>query len=183
MNTENNKKAQYTKRLLSNTLVSLMKQFSYEEITILNICQYAEVSRASFYRNFKNKEEVLEFYIQSIVEKKIPDESDASRMFFKSEESIFVWYDEREILKLLYDNQLFYIFTNQLNKIINKAVKLRIEDKDDPYHDYLATEMSYIISSIFYKWTERGFKENKTEMSELLNKLHLSRARRELLGW
>lgn len=181
MNRKDNKKSAYTKTQLASTLFELLDEFKYEDITILQICQYSNIARASFYRNFSSKDEVMEYYISQVIDKKIPDKNNSERMFFRSEESLAVWFSEKELLKKLYQNDIFYIFTRQLSKTINSAYTIRFDYDDDPYYDYLATEMAYIISSIFYKWTERDFKENKNELSELLERLYLSRAKRELL--
>lgn len=181
MNKKGNKKATFTKTQLANTLFSLLDKFSYQDITILEICQYSEISRASFYRNFKSKDEVMAYYISSIIKKKIPDENSEKRMFFKSSESLDIWFNEQDLLKKLYENDIFYLLTNELSNIISNAFEKRYSSEDDPYYDYLSSEMAYIISSIFYKWAQRDFKENKKELTDLLERLHLSRSRRELL--
>lgn len=181
MNKKNNKKAAFTKKQIANTLIKLLDEFSYDEITILQICQYGDVSRASFYRNFSSKDEVMSFYIKDIIDKKIPDIDSNKRMFFNSDDSLDVWFNEKDLLYKLYVNDIFYIFTKQLIETINNSFRNKNYKDNDPYYDYLSSEMAYIISSIFYKWTQRNFKENRNELSELLKRLHLSRAKKELL--
>ena len=43
--------------------LKLMKKKMFDEITVSEICQEAQVHRRTFYRNFKDKNDVIEFYI------------------------------------------------------------------------------------------------------------------------
>lgn len=56
-----------SKNLLANALVSLLHQKSYESLTITEICLHAQVARRTFYRNFDSLDDVLDFYITSIM--------------------------------------------------------------------------------------------------------------------
>lgn len=48
-----------TRRLLSEALVSLSLESSYDEISIRSLTQRADVGYATFYRHFKSKDELL----------------------------------------------------------------------------------------------------------------------------
>ncbi|EQC69409.1 hypothetical protein HSISB1_726 [Streptococcus sp. HSISB1] len=41
-----------------------MRNEKYENITIKDILEYAEVSRRTFYRHFKNKDNLLNYYFK-----------------------------------------------------------------------------------------------------------------------
>ena len=59
MNRTNGRIAAESKRKIGSALFSLMKVYSYREITVTQLTQEAELSRKSFYRLFKDKDEVL----------------------------------------------------------------------------------------------------------------------------
>lgn len=61
MNITNGKIAEQSKEKLAKALFTIMKQYDYREITITQIAQEAELSRKTFYRLFKGKEELLDF--------------------------------------------------------------------------------------------------------------------------
>ena len=44
---------------ISRALIKLMEQMPFSDITVTDIVQTAGVARASYYRNFESKEEVL----------------------------------------------------------------------------------------------------------------------------
>ena len=52
----------FVKEQITHALLSLMKHHPFEDITITEIVKNALVSRASFYRNFINKEDILKLY-------------------------------------------------------------------------------------------------------------------------
>lgn len=55
-----------TKECIESALVLLMKEQSFSEISITDIIRKAGVSRASYYRNYSSKEDILEKFLQKI---------------------------------------------------------------------------------------------------------------------
>jgi len=55
-----------TKECIESALILLMKEQSFSEISITDIIKKAGVSRASYYRNYSSKEDILEKYLQKI---------------------------------------------------------------------------------------------------------------------
>ena len=53
------KKNQYVKIQITNAILDLLKEKDIDEITISEITSKAQVGRVSFYRNYKNKEDIL----------------------------------------------------------------------------------------------------------------------------
>src|SRR5690625_4145245 len=54
-----------TKRDLMNSLLDLLKTKDYNAITISEICQSAGYNRGTFYNNFNNKDDLLDFLIDT----------------------------------------------------------------------------------------------------------------------
>ena len=53
-----------TEQLIADALLALMKQYPFDDITITQICQEAQVSRQSYYRNYNDKQEILYRYFK-----------------------------------------------------------------------------------------------------------------------
>ena len=66
MNPENAKISMNSRKKLTDALFTVMKQYSYKEITITQIAQEAGLSRKTFYRLYTSKEEILNEYIETI---------------------------------------------------------------------------------------------------------------------
>lgn len=60
-------RVQKTYKQLIDTLIQLMSEKSFEDITVSEICNRAEVHRATFYKHFKDKYEFLKFCFESNV--------------------------------------------------------------------------------------------------------------------
>ena len=50
------------------SMLDLLRKKDFDKISIIEIIEHAGVSRNSFYRNFKDKEDILVRYIESITE-------------------------------------------------------------------------------------------------------------------
>ena len=59
MNLNNQEKNQYVRTQLLKTLLEMMKEQSFDGIVISALTERAEVGRASFYRNYTDKRDVL----------------------------------------------------------------------------------------------------------------------------
>ena len=59
MATKNNRRILVTKRILKESLLSLMKEKSISKITIKEICDLSEMSRSTFYLHYQDQFELL----------------------------------------------------------------------------------------------------------------------------
>ena len=55
---------EYTKHYIVQALFKLMSGFSYDKISVTDIAEKAGVGRATFYRYFKRKEDVILYYFE-----------------------------------------------------------------------------------------------------------------------
>lgn len=66
MNRTNGKIAEQSKEKIVKALLVTMEQYQFQEITITQISQEAELSRKTFYRLFATKEDVLKYFFESL---------------------------------------------------------------------------------------------------------------------
>lgn len=71
--------------LLSNALLELMKDKTFEEIKVTDICEKAMVNRSTFYAHYDDKYELLHFCIHNI-EASLNEELTAMKSFSSSRE-------------------------------------------------------------------------------------------------
>lgn len=53
------RRVQRTRRALSEALIAMMVKRSWDEISVLDICEQADIGRSTFYMHFSGKEELL----------------------------------------------------------------------------------------------------------------------------
>ncbi|MCQ2981806.1 MAG: TetR/AcrR family transcriptional regulator [Treponemataceae bacterium] len=144
------------------SMLDLLKVKDFDTISIIDIIEHAGVSRNSFYRNFKNKEDILIRYIECITDEFI--EAASIHVFEVS------WTEYIEaILKHMYENKNFVMLLMKNNKlhliknIFDKAIYTRASGKTDDYHIWF---LSGGLFNIHQHWAENGYKELPKDIAE-----------------
>ena len=60
-----NKTALYSQRLIADAMLTLLREKSYGEISVSDLCKTAGVSRQTFYSLFGSKDNVILFTLQN----------------------------------------------------------------------------------------------------------------------
>ncbi len=63
----NSEKNTFVKNRITETFIKLLEQKRFDEISICEITDCAQVSRNSFYRNYSKKEDILVCYIEQLL--------------------------------------------------------------------------------------------------------------------
>ncbi|RHR21612.1 TetR/AcrR family transcriptional regulator [Clostridium sp. AF19-22AC] len=160
MNKNNGKIAEQSKIKLVNSLFAIMEQYNFEEITITQISQEAGLSRKTFYRLFKNKDELLNFYFkhlynecfQQIKSKQIQHYWDVVQHYFdfcEGHKSLLLLLKQNNLLTRLFEGSYKYSF-NVFEYVRTKEVK-------EEYSELLPYMLAYSIGGMFsmlLKWIE-----------------------------
>ena len=81
---------QRTRILLCNTLINLIAEKGFDAISVKDIAERAMINRATFYRHFKDKFDLLDNYAQAVyelldvpleVEPQKPNKGDANQLY------------------------------------------------------------------------------------------------------
>lgn len=60
------KRESFAANYITDALLILMKQKNYKDITVTEICEKAGVTRMSFYRSFKTKDDILKKWFETV---------------------------------------------------------------------------------------------------------------------
>lgn len=175
-----NKKSVITKEKLTDALFLLMEKEAFSDITILQITQYANVSRSAFYRNYESKEDIIRYSVQNKVTEFMKHiEHDSEKILFDEMAFWNLWVNEKKYFQLLHKNDLINIFINEYQQNISQYVG-KITGTQNPYYDYLAACMSYGTIAILDVWLQHGCKENKRELLKTIEKLRESMMKKQI---
>ncbi|WP_105957294.1 TetR/AcrR family transcriptional regulator [Apilactobacillus quenuiae] len=131
-----------SKQWLSTSLLSIMKQKSYESITVMEIAKNADLSRRTFYRFFRNKNELLKFVFECSVNEYFfilqqTIEQKTMRIEFNDIIKIFLnfWWNHRELAQILIQqnlfSRLFAVYSNYSDKMYHTfKMPWHIEEND-----------------------------------------------------
>lgn len=108
--------AEQSRIWLWESLEELLHQKEFSKITITEICNNADLARKTFYNSFKNKEELLVYQCEKIVNQyfeklqAIPNCDRTIETTLKT--FLYFWWDYRDLLLLLKNQNLFSVLIN-----------------------------------------------------------------------
>lgn len=153
-----------SKQKMADSLIELMKKHPYEEITIKEISEKAEVYRSTYYRNYKSKEEIIKYKISTIMD-------EYQEQYYKTKQkdketylhTIFSTFQKHEeFFKIIHQQKQSYLIQQVLEEyfIKNRTVK----DKEEYYKIYY--HIGGINGFIIY-WIENNMKETPEELTSI----------------
>lgn len=158
---------EYTRYYIVQALFKLMNEYRFEEISVSDLARKAGVGRATFYRYFKRKEDVLIYYF------------DHNVMTFRAEQRYFprckedyagiisdaltLFRKQKEPFKLIRKARLEHIYLDYLNAQFSRTMKADYTIKH-PYAPFLYAGMLFNVSMAWLDDDCRGEVADLTAM-------------------
>ncbi len=155
---KNKSSAPYIKESIFLALLELMKEKEFSEIRIQDIAKKAGVSRISYYRNFKSKEDVLNNYMNEETEKfhNAHKEESGSEFLIHLLDHLKEYQDQFEVL---YKNNLSHLFYEHIYNWCGP--KKETED----HTAYLKAAKASAIFGFIDEWIKRGMKGDTKDVA------------------
>lgn len=157
----------YTRMVLKESLYKLLGTKHLSEITVKELCEIAQINRATFYRNYMDIYDLYE---------KLEEELTKSAFFDDNIEE-----DRYKLLELIYDNQSFYkeFFESRLeSRYIKSMVEMMYEKmKQLLIHRGTFNERTFEISyqynyygviGVLKEWLLSGCPEKPREFGDII---------------
>ncbi len=125
----------------------LLKDNKIGDISIASICDKAGVSRVTFYRNFKDKKDIIDGYFTKMIRQfiiEIGTKHKNSNYYDTAYQCFFLLKNEKENIKALANNDLSYLYLDLLNEKI--AANFEIEGYGEAITAYVYSGALYNIS-------------------------------------
>ena len=163
-NMNNQEKNTYVRQHILSALLELMNTQDFAVISIQALVDAAGVGRASFYRNYKSKEDVLRQEAERLMQ--------AWGKEFEVEEHT----SPNELLISLLDfykeHREFYLAIHAAGMsdiVLNTILKATIITPDLPNAiAYLKSSIAYMIYGWVIEWINRGMQESGTELARMI---------------
>lgn len=156
---------------IMEALFALMKVKPFASITVTDIAKKAGVSRITYYRHFKNKEEILIKYFAKQSQKFQEETFLQTRTKDDYYEIIFKVFSrfkqQKEFLKLLVSAHIQYIFLNVLNSGMKKDYYVQKYGKDE----YASSYYAGALYNMSLEWLKNDCKESVKSMADTFFKL------------
>jgi len=167
-----NQQAIESRQQIRDALLTLMRQIPYQEISITQICQQANVVRQTYYRNFEFKGDILAFHLDVLFKQFFDKYYTGVGMLTQLKSFFGFMYQNREFLLLASKNDLFFMINRTITENIAKFVSIHeISNVDDPRAErYVTGFIAGTICSLLSLWAEHGFEESAEWMSGLASR-------------
>jgi len=164
-----------SKKYITDALILLMKKKNYNKITNKEITDKAGLSHITIYRNFKNKDEILKFYVDEITNdfikrKQIHYDPNNFREYLII---LFTHLKEKEdIGLLLYKANCIHYIKDEFDKIFFR----KAQNTKEQYHYYFISGGLY---NIYYNWLVHGCKESPQEIADMFMDFYILKGKVE----
>ena len=170
-----------TKALLIRSLSALMKQKNIKDITVKELCEYADINRGTFYLHYKDIYDMLDSIEQELSDKFLQ----IFQKYNSETNEDFPYPLFLEIFKLVDDNaELFRVLIGPNGDIsfIMKIFKLYnihcLQSEFNKLSPQFSMNQVYYSNFILYgcvglieQWLSKDTKESPEKMAELITKL------------
>ena len=153
-----------SKDKIVKSLIELMETHEFEEITVKDISELAEVNRSTYYRNFKSKEDIIKYKLESIMDeylKEFESKTDKTKeTYIRTILETFLKHEE--FLKIIHKQNQSYILQKVLVNYFNNI--LREASKKEMYQVY------YHIGGIYnftICWIENDMKDRPEYLAKI----------------
>lgn len=165
------KKNTMTRECIFTALLLLMEQRPYQEITITDIARKAGVSRMSYYRLYKSKDDILIQYADQVFSgfmEEMKKEKEMDKYLF----SLLIFRFGKKEHRLLEGVFNARMYEQVLERLIQYGFWLAESvfnmDMEDVRTDYWIHKMAGSFCLALYRWIQRGMPETPEEMAEFM---------------
>ena len=171
------KKNTMTKECIFTALLILMEKKPYEEITITDIAKRAGVSRMSYYRLYRSKDDILIQHFNEIFAELLNEIKNIEGIS-KYQFSLLVFQQAKEnerLLKAILRAKLYEMVLKCFIQYCSYLVEKIFDQELNPVTaDYLIYEEAGRFSLLLLRWVERGMKESPEKMAKLMEQFEVN---------
>ncbi|MCF2706542.1 TetR/AcrR family transcriptional regulator [Arcanobacterium haemolyticum] len=156
------------KERMANALLELLKAKPYADISVSEITDLADVGRATYYRHFTSKDDVLFYKFELIFGFKDFDHNPSHHPGLDEVRAYFVDYlehliENRDLLELIYQRDLDYLlFSYTYREAVTRS------DAEGLVAKYRAAIHAAMVFAIIDQWIVSGFERGPREMADFL---------------
>lgn len=186
MNPSQNPSAIRSKKEITDTLLQLMKTYPYKEITVKHIILESQIARKTFYRNFNSKDDVLNSYIDCVMNQYVQSLQDIpSCQLSNILNTIFSFcLQNRDLLFQLRDNELCHLLLKKWNVFIPMIHSQVVSENHPMFKSITPEQIDYVLAfnvgavwNVIMEWIEQDMEDSpetiKATLLKYLNNLSL----------
>ncbi len=150
-----------TSAYIRAAMLQLMRNKSYHDISITEICERAGVSRMSFYRHFDSRLEILREHAKQITDEFLRTSGITARHWSRKEFFVLLFTHlqrQKDVALLLSRDDLLFIIKDEMDRVFQLSYA-------GVYNDYRAYYISGGLYNVFLRWLQTGCRETPEEIA------------------
>ena len=165
-------------REIEQILLSLMKEMRYEDISVTEICERANMPRKSFYRYFDGKDGAMQSLLYHTLsdfntihiawnstDRKLSEEFEQLFIFWKSKKDLLDAFDKSGFIGLLVDSATAYAM-EEFDDVKKYMADSEVSEKIIAYQFVICGIMTMMIN-----WYRSGFAESIPNIARTATKI------------
>ncbi|MCD7730681.1 MAG: TetR/AcrR family transcriptional regulator [Oscillospiraceae bacterium] len=170
MQAENNSRralgTEFLKECIADALIRLMEQKPYDKITVREITDCANVGRATYFRRFSSKDDVLSYKIK-ILWRRWEKENKLDKKLVYTKENFIRFF---EFIYSVKDICAVFLKAEKLDVLILAlSTEFGIGEPSDPEEFYRFKYVMFGIVGVLTEWIKRNYLESPKEMIDYLS--------------
>lgn len=151
----------YVREHITAALLELLREKPIEDISISELCEQAGIGRASFYRNFDSKEDILRAYIHGLFQELTGEGSQGeNRPLSEFLRSLFAHFEKhRDFYELLNQRNLICLLKDVIIGLCGPRPEHAKEEA------YTRAYVAYAMYGWIEVWFQRGMRETPEEIA------------------
>ena len=170
------RRVKYTKSVIKDCLVELLQEKDLNKITVSELCERADINRATFYRYYIDIFDLLEKIEQELIDhlkEMLPNYMNYS-MKEIIKEYLKVFLDNKKLVKIIFSNRKNIFFLNDFFIFIYENCKekwfLNVDINDEDKNLVSIFCFNGTLGVINY-WIQNDFEESVESISGLISKI------------
>ena len=151
------------KSFITESLLLLMNQKPFEEITVGEIVRKAGVNRSTYYRHFEKKEDIIFYFLDGLSEDILKWDKEQKPEFKEHLVNVYKhYYSCKEQMLVIYKNGLSFLFLDVLKKYLGS-------DKSEYKNSDIQYNIAFHIGGTFNHfllWFSRDMADSPEKMAE-----------------
>lgn len=171
MKKEENRRVLMTKRLLTESFLTLLKKENIHKISIRELCELADINRSTFYKHYGSQYDLLREMENEIIDQiKLAVESTPAGGDTPLLSLLKYALKNREIILVLVSSNVDKDFPREIFSlsILREAVQKQVPNLSTAEYDYLYEYVIYGAYQTLIRWLTKEQRETPEEIAAIL---------------
>ncbi len=180
------RRTKYTKHMIEDTFLSLLEKKDIGSITVTEICDLADINRATFYRYYVDIYDLLKKIQDNFIEEikasnpmiNLPNYT----VYNYTKEILEIFINNKKLVKILFDtNNSIYFINEVLEVAYEKCSKKwfsKFPDIDEVEIEYAAVYVFNGALGVINYWIKNNFDKDIEDIARYIEKLTLDGIRK-----